>query len=82
MCSLQLRVTSGFSVVGFYLIFPTAAAASSYSISYESMMHDLNCTQLQATVGLSLYVIGFGIVPLVSSSFSEVRTDQFAIVDH
>ncbi|KAG1878434.1 MFS general substrate transporter [Suillus tomentosus] len=49
----------------------TAAAASSYSISYESMMHDLNCTQLQATVGLSLYVIGFGIVPLVSSSFSE-----------
>ncbi|KAG1894160.1 MFS general substrate transporter [Suillus fuscotomentosus] len=38
----------------------TAAAASSYSISYESMMHDLNCTQLQATVGLSLYVIGFG----------------------
>ncbi|KAG2039237.1 MFS general substrate transporter [Suillus americanus] len=49
----------------------TAASASSYSISYESMMHDLNCTQLQATVGLSLYVVGFGIVPLISSSFSE-----------
>ncbi|KAG1807052.1 MFS general substrate transporter [Suillus subaureus] len=49
----------------------TAASASSYSISYESMMHDLNCTQLQATVGLSLYVIGFGIVPLITSSFSE-----------
>ncbi|KAG2039238.1 major facilitator superfamily domain-containing protein [Suillus americanus] len=48
-----------------------AAAASSYSISYESMMKDLNCTQLQATLGLSLYAIGFGIVPLVSTSFSE-----------
>ncbi|KAG1730303.1 MFS general substrate transporter, partial [Suillus lakei] len=49
----------------------TASSASSYSISYESMMQDLHCTQLQATVGLSLYVIGFGIVPLISSSFSE-----------
>ncbi|KAG1734008.1 MFS general substrate transporter, partial [Suillus lakei] len=49
----------------------TAAASSSYSISYESMIHDLNCTRLQATLGLSLYAIGFGIVPLISSSFSE-----------
>ncbi|KAG2140823.1 major facilitator superfamily domain-containing protein [Suillus cothurnatus] len=49
----------------------TAASSASYSISYESMMHDLNCTQLQATVGLSMYVIGFGVVPLISSSFSE-----------
>ncbi|KAG1807051.1 major facilitator superfamily domain-containing protein [Suillus subaureus] len=49
----------------------TAAASSSYSISYESMMKDLNCTRLQATLGLSLYAIGFGIVPLISSSFSE-----------
>jgi hypothetical protein len=65
----------------FYLIFATAASSASYSISYESMMHDLNCTQLQATVGLSMYVIGFGVVPLISSSFSEVRTDQFVIVD-
>ncbi|KAG2748702.1 MFS general substrate transporter [Suillus brevipes Sb2] len=49
----------------------TASSASSYSISYQSMMHDLNCTQLQATVGLSMYVAGFGVVPLISSSFSE-----------
>ncbi|KAG1863137.1 MFS general substrate transporter, partial [Suillus subluteus] len=49
----------------------TAAASSSYSISYESMMKDLNCTRLQATLGLSLYAIGFGIVPLISSSFAE-----------
>ncbi|OJA10286.1 hypothetical protein AZE42_05006 [Rhizopogon vesiculosus] len=49
----------------------TAAASSSYSISYESMMKDLNCTEFQATLGLGLYAVGFGIVPLVSSSFSE-----------
>ncbi|KAG1731631.1 major facilitator superfamily domain-containing protein, partial [Suillus paluster] len=49
----------------------TAAASSSYSISYESMMQDLNCTRLQVTLGLSLYAMGFGIVPLISSSFSE-----------
>ncbi|KAG2140816.1 MFS general substrate transporter [Suillus cothurnatus] len=48
-----------------------AAASSSYSISYESMMKDLKCTQLEATLGLSLYVIGFGVVPLISSSFGE-----------
>ncbi|KAG2133290.1 MFS general substrate transporter [Suillus clintonianus] len=49
----------------------TGAASSSYSMSYESMMQDLNCTRLQATLGLSLYAIGFGIVPLISSSFAE-----------
>lgn len=35
------------------------------------MIKDLNCTEFQATVGLSMYCLGFGIVPLVSSSFSE-----------
>ncbi|KAG1794977.1 MFS general substrate transporter [Suillus variegatus] len=51
----------------------TAAAASSYAISYDSMIKDLNCTRLQVTLGLSLYAIGYGIVPLISSSFSEER---------
>ncbi|OAX39681.1 MFS general substrate transporter [Rhizopogon vinicolor AM-OR11-026] len=49
----------------------TSAASSSYSISYESMMQDLDCTNLQVTLGLSLYVIGYGVIPLISSSFSE-----------
>ncbi|KAG2140822.1 MFS general substrate transporter [Suillus cothurnatus] len=52
--------------LGFY-----SAATSSYSISYDSMMKDLNCTRLQATLGLSLYAVGFGVVPLISSSFGE-----------
>ncbi|KAG2120539.1 MFS general substrate transporter [Suillus discolor] len=59
--------------VSFHLITSTGAAASSYAISYDSMIKDLNCTRLQVTLGLSLYAIGYGIVPLISSSFSEER---------
>lgn len=35
------------------------------------MERDLNCTKFQATLGVSLYALGFGIVPLVTASFSE-----------
>ncbi|KAJ3922465.1 MFS polyamine transporter [Lentinula edodes] len=45
--------------------------ASTYNLGFDSMMVDLNCTEFQATVGLSLYALGFGIVPLVTASFSE-----------
>ncbi|KAJ7708906.1 MFS polyamine transporter [Mycena rosella] len=48
-----------------------AFASSAYSLGFDSMMRDLNCTEFQATVGLSVYTLGFGLVPLFSSSFSE-----------
>ena len=35
------------------------------------MIRDLHCTEFQATVGLSVFTLGFGVVPLVTSSFSE-----------
>lgn len=35
------------------------------------MIRDLNCNQLQATLGLSLYPLGFGVVPLVTAALSE-----------
>ncbi|OAX41036.1 MFS general substrate transporter [Rhizopogon vinicolor AM-OR11-026] len=47
------------------------AASSSFSMGYQSMMRDLNCTQFQATVGLSMWSLGFGFVPLITSSFTE-----------
>ncbi|KAJ8591030.1 MFS general substrate transporter [Rhizopogon salebrosus TDB-379] len=47
------------------------AASSSFSMGYQSMIRDLNCTQFQATVGLSMWSIGFGTVPLITSSFTE-----------
>ena len=40
-------------------------------MGFESMLRDLKATQLQATAGLSLYAVGFGITPLITSSFSE-----------
>ncbi|THU86241.1 MFS polyamine transporter [Dendrothele bispora CBS 962.96] len=48
-----------------------ASTAGAYNLGFTSMTHDLNITSFQATIGLSLYALGFGIVPLVTASFSE-----------
>lgn len=37
----------------------------------ESMMRDLNCTQFQATIALCVYALGYAVVPLFSTAFSE-----------
>ncbi|GLB43233.1 putative major facilitator superfamily protein [Lyophyllum shimeji] len=49
----------------------SSSAASAYNMGFPSMTRDLNCTKFQATIGLSVYALGFGIVPLVTASFSE-----------
>ncbi|KAI0060642.1 MFS general substrate transporter [Artomyces pyxidatus] len=49
----------------------SAAAAGSYNLGFGSMTRDLNCTDFQATIGLSVYALGFGIIPLFSAPFSE-----------
>ena len=48
-----------------------ATNASSYNLGFPDMTRDLNCTQFQATVGLSMYTLGFALTPLVTASFSE-----------
>ena len=35
------------------------------------MIRDLRCTEYQAAIGLSVYALGFGLIPLVTASFSE-----------
>ena len=40
-------------------------------MGFSSMIRDLHCTEFQATIGLSVYPLGFGLIPLVSASFSE-----------
>ncbi|KAI0332771.1 MFS general substrate transporter [Cubamyces sp. BRFM 1775] len=52
-------------------ILSTASSSSAYALGDPSMIRDLNATQFQATVGLSMYTLGFALVPLVSASFSE-----------
>ncbi|KAI0369756.1 MFS general substrate transporter [Pilatotrama ljubarskyi] len=48
-----------------------ASSSSAYALGDPSMIRDLNATQFQATIGLSMYTLGFALVPLVSASFSE-----------
>ncbi|EIW77022.1 MFS general substrate transporter [Coniophora puteana RWD-64-598 SS2] len=49
----------------------SAATSSAYSYGYDTMIAELGCTRMEATLGLSMFTIGFAIVPLVSSPFSE-----------
>ena len=47
------------------------ANAASYNLGFPDMIPELNTTEFQATVGLSLCTLGFAVIPLVTSSFSE-----------
>ncbi|TFY78557.1 hypothetical protein EWM64_g5454 [Hericium alpestre] len=49
----------------------SATSSSSYALGFDTMTRDLNCTEFQATIGLSVYPLGFGIVPLLTASLSE-----------
>ncbi|KXN87633.1 Polyamine transporter 4 [Leucoagaricus sp. SymC.cos] len=51
--------------------FLCSAGVDAYSFGFESMMRDLNCTEFQATVGLSVYPLGFAVVPMFTAAFSE-----------
>jgi MFS family permease len=48
-----------------------SASSSSYNLGFPSMIPALNCTQFEATLGLGLYALGFGVTPLVTAAFSE-----------
>ncbi|KAH6916322.1 multidrug transporter [Coprinopsis sp. MPI-PUGE-AT-0042] len=48
-----------------------SAASTSYTTGFDSMMHDLGCSRPQAVLGLTTYVVAFGVFPLFTSAFSE-----------
>jgi MFS family permease len=48
-----------------------ASTASSFALGYPSLTRDLSTSQFEATVGFSMYTLGFAVVPLVTASFSE-----------
>jgi len=66
--SKHLAFLSARPNLSYFLI---ASTASGYNLGFPSMMRDLNATEFQATQGLSMYALGFGILPLVTASFSE-----------
>ncbi|KAI1791905.1 MFS general substrate transporter [Ganoderma leucocontextum] len=49
----------------------TASSSGAYALGFPSMTRDLDATRFQATIGMSMYTLGFALVPLVTSSFSE-----------
>lgn len=49
-----------------------AFSSSSYSGGIGHVMHDLHCSQEEAILGVSLYVLGFGLGPLLFGPLSEV----------
>ncbi|KAK2465502.1 hypothetical protein APHAL10511_002394 [Amanita phalloides] len=59
------------TVIACYTTLLSSTAASAYPLGFQSMMRDLNCTNLQAITGLSVYALGFGIFPLVTAPLSE-----------
>ncbi|KZP11098.1 MFS general substrate transporter [Athelia psychrophila] len=65
--SLKWTIT----IVGCFFSILTGATASTYNMGFPSMQRDLNCTSFQATIGLSVYCLGFAVIPLVSTSLSE-----------
>ena len=50
---------------------PIASAAATYAEGYSTMIRELNCTTFQATIGLSVYPLGFGVIPLATAALSE-----------
>jgi DHA1 family multidrug resistance protein-like MFS transporter len=52
--------------------FVVYTSSAIYTSSTEGIMHAFGVSQLKATLGLSLYVLGYGIGPLVFSPLSEI----------
>ncbi|TEB30611.1 MFS general substrate transporter [Coprinellus micaceus] len=59
------------TVVACFFTLLAAAATTSYTMGYPSMTQELGCTESQAIIGLSAYVISYAITPLFTSAFSE-----------
>ena len=52
-----------------FVVYTTSAI---YTSSSEGIMAEFGVSQLEATLGLSLYVLGYGIGPLIFSPLSEI----------
>ncbi|TFK23200.1 multidrug transporter [Coprinopsis marcescibilis] len=60
-----------FTWVACFFTLLVSSATTSYTMGFTSMMRDLDCSRAQAVIGLTTYVVGFGVFPLFTSAFSE-----------
>jgi len=59
-------------MVVFVLMIGRTCTSSLYASSYRQLMEEFGCSQEVAILGLSLFVIGLAIGPMVMSPLSEV----------
>ncbi|KAF5025805.1 hypothetical protein F66182_2138 [Fusarium sp. NRRL 66182] len=62
----------GVSVIICLYTFVVYTSSAIYTSSTEGVMHAFGVSQLKATLGLSLYVLGYGVGPLIFSPLSEI----------
>ena len=57
--------------------------SSLYTSTYDQITKEFHCSEIVATLGLSLFVMGLGIGPMVLSPLSEVEYDPQSVdFDH
>ncbi|KAI0031647.1 MFS general substrate transporter [Vararia minispora EC-137] len=59
------------TLTGCYLTIIVTAASSSYATGFTSMVADLQSNFYLAGVGISVYALGFGVVPIFAAPISE-----------
>ncbi|KAF8884049.1 MFS polyamine transporter [Gymnopilus junonius] len=69
--NFSLRKKWAITSIACFATLISSSTSSAYNMGFASMTRDLNATNFQASIGLSVYALGFGIVPLVTASFSE-----------
>ncbi|KAF4989458.1 hypothetical protein FDECE_14713 [Fusarium decemcellulare] len=62
----------GISLIICLYTFVVYTSSAIYTSSTEGVMHAFGVSQLKATLGLSIYVLGYGIGPLLFSPLSEI----------
>ncbi|KAJ3518374.1 hypothetical protein NMY22_g13711 [Coprinellus aureogranulatus] len=59
------------TVVACFFTLLASASVTSYTMGYSSMTRDIGCTESQAAVGLTVYIVAYGVTPLFTSALSE-----------
>ncbi|KAK7060038.1 MFS general substrate transporter [Favolaschia claudopus] len=59
------------TLVASYFTGLAGTTASAYSMGFPSMMRELNCSEMEAALGIAMFCLGFALVPLLTSAFSE-----------
>lgn len=75
LCGITACVGAGHAVLyGVSNEITRTCASSLYASTYDQLMKEFGCSQEVVTLGLSLFVVGIAVGPMVLSPLSEVRS--------